>query len=118
MYWKPVWNALEGKWGLHLCNPRHVRVIPEPMGGVREVGQLELPVSRELRKRRQATEWALRERAIPGCAVAFCQMAWAATRKQRSYFKAQYRRLAGRRGPQPARKGLLKHRRNAQLTFV
>jgi hypothetical protein len=29
-------------------------------------------------------------------------MAWAATRKQRSYFKAQYRRLAGRRGKQRA----------------
>ena len=28
VYWKPVWNALEGKWGLHLCNPQHVRVIP------------------------------------------------------------------------------------------
>ena len=28
VYWKPVWNALEGRWGLHLCNPQHVRVIP------------------------------------------------------------------------------------------
>lgn len=28
VYWKPVWNALEGKWGLHLCNPQHVRAIP------------------------------------------------------------------------------------------
>jgi hypothetical protein len=28
VYGKPVWNALEGKWGLHLCNPQHVRVIP------------------------------------------------------------------------------------------
>jgi len=28
VYWKPVWNALEGKFGLHLCNPQHVRVIP------------------------------------------------------------------------------------------
>lgn len=33
---------------------------------------------------------------------AFCQMAWAATRKKQSYFKAQYRRLAGRRGKQRA----------------
>lgn len=28
VYWKPVWNALERKWGLHLCNPQHVRAIP------------------------------------------------------------------------------------------
>ena len=28
VYWKPVWNALEGKRGLHLCNPQHVRAIP------------------------------------------------------------------------------------------
>jgi len=28
VYWKPVWNALEGIWRLHLCNPQHVRVIP------------------------------------------------------------------------------------------
>jgi transposase len=28
VYWKPVWNALEGRWGLHLCNPQHVRAIP------------------------------------------------------------------------------------------
>jgi transposase len=33
---------------------------------------------------------------------AFCQMAWAATRKKGSYFKAQYRRLSGRRGKQKA----------------
>ena len=28
VYWKPVWNALEGGFGLHLCNPLHVRAIP------------------------------------------------------------------------------------------
>jgi transposase len=28
VYGKPVWNALEGEWGLHLCNPQHVRAIP------------------------------------------------------------------------------------------
>jgi len=28
VYWKPVWNALEGELGLHLCNPHHVRAIP------------------------------------------------------------------------------------------
>lgn len=28
VYWKPVWNALEGQFGLHLCNPQHVRAIP------------------------------------------------------------------------------------------
>jgi transposase len=28
VYWKPVWNALEGRFGLHLCNPEHVRAIP------------------------------------------------------------------------------------------
>ena len=28
VYWKPVWNALEGEFGLHLCNPQHVRAIP------------------------------------------------------------------------------------------
>jgi transposase len=28
VYWKPVWNALEGKFGLHLCNPQHIRAIP------------------------------------------------------------------------------------------
>lgn len=28
VYWKPVWNALEGEWRLHLCNPQHVRAIP------------------------------------------------------------------------------------------
>jgi transposase len=28
VYWKPVWNALEGRWRLHLCNPQHVRAIP------------------------------------------------------------------------------------------
>jgi len=28
VYWKPVWNALEGKYGLHLCNPQHIRAIP------------------------------------------------------------------------------------------
>jgi transposase len=28
VYWKPVWNALEGRVGLHLCNPQHVRAIP------------------------------------------------------------------------------------------
>jgi transposase len=33
---------------------------------------------------------------------AFCQMAWAATRKKGSYFKTQYRRLLGRRGKQRA----------------
>jgi transposase len=33
---------------------------------------------------------------------AFCQMAWAATRKKGSYFKTQYRRLTGRRGKQRA----------------
>jgi transposase len=28
VYWKPVWNALEGEWKLHLCNPQHRRAIP------------------------------------------------------------------------------------------
>src|SRR3954453_8768724 len=28
VYWKPVWNALEGRFGLHLCNPQHTRAIP------------------------------------------------------------------------------------------
>src|SRR5262249_7658519 len=28
VYWKPVWNALEGECRLHLCNPLHVRAIP------------------------------------------------------------------------------------------
>ena len=28
VYWKPVWNALEGEWKLHLCNPQHTRAIP------------------------------------------------------------------------------------------
>lgn len=28
VYWKPVWNAIEGDFRLHLCNPQHVRVIP------------------------------------------------------------------------------------------
>lgn len=28
VYWKPVWNALEGKLGLHLSNPHHIRAIP------------------------------------------------------------------------------------------
>jgi transposase len=33
---------------------------------------------------------------------AFCQMAWAATRKKGSYFRTQFRRLAGRRGKKRA----------------
>jgi len=36
VYWKPVWNALEGKWGLHLCNPQHVRVIPACKTDIRD----------------------------------------------------------------------------------
>jgi transposase len=43
VYWKPVWNALEGKWGLHLCNPQHVRVIPGSKTDMRDgtrVGEL------------------------------------------------------------------------------
>ena len=36
VYWKPVWNALEGKWGLHLCNPQHVRVIPGSKTDIRD----------------------------------------------------------------------------------
>lgn len=28
VYWKPVWNALEGKFRLHLSNPLHIRAIP------------------------------------------------------------------------------------------
>ena len=36
VYWKPVWNALEGKFGLHLCNPQHVRVIPGSKTDVRD----------------------------------------------------------------------------------
>jgi transposase len=43
VYWKPVWNALEGKWGLHLCNPQHVRAIPGSKTDMRDgtrVGEL------------------------------------------------------------------------------
>ncbi len=43
VYWKPVWNALEGKWGLHLCNPQHVRAIPGAKTDMRDgtrVGEL------------------------------------------------------------------------------
>jgi len=43
VYWKPVWNALEGRWGLHLCNPQHVRVIPGSKTDMRDgtrVGEL------------------------------------------------------------------------------
>jgi transposase len=43
VYWKPVWNALEGKWGLHLCNPQHVRVIPGSKTDMRDgtrIGEL------------------------------------------------------------------------------
>jgi transposase len=43
VYWKPVWNALEGKWGLHLCNPQHVRVIPGSKTDIRDgtrIGEL------------------------------------------------------------------------------
>jgi hypothetical protein len=36
VYWKPVWNALEGKRGLHLCNPRHVRAIPGSKTDIRD----------------------------------------------------------------------------------
>ena len=35
-YWKPVWNALEGKWDLHLCNPLHVRAIPGSKTDIRD----------------------------------------------------------------------------------
>lgn len=43
VYWKPVWNALEGKWGLHLCNPQHVRAIPGSKTDIRDgtrIGEL------------------------------------------------------------------------------
>jgi transposase len=43
VYWKPVWNALEGQWGLHLCNPQHVRVIPGSKTDLRDgtrIGEL------------------------------------------------------------------------------
>ena len=43
VYWKPVWNALEGRWGLHLCNPQHVRTIPGSKTDMRDgtrVGEL------------------------------------------------------------------------------
>jgi len=43
VYWKPVWNALEGRWGLHLCNPQHVRAIPGSKTDMRDgtrVGEL------------------------------------------------------------------------------
>ena len=43
VYWKPVWNALEGKLGLHLCNPQHVRAIPGSKTDMRDgtrVGEL------------------------------------------------------------------------------
>lgn len=43
VYWKPVWNALEGRWGLHLCNPQHVRAIPGSKTDIRDgtrVGEL------------------------------------------------------------------------------
>lgn len=33
---------------------------------------------------------------------AFCQLAWAATHQKGSYFKTQFRRIKGRRGPQRA----------------
>ena len=36
VYWKPVWNALEGVWKLHLCNPQHVRVIPGSKTDIRD----------------------------------------------------------------------------------
>lgn len=36
VYWKPVWNALEGKWRLHLCNPQHVRAIPGAKTDIRD----------------------------------------------------------------------------------
>lgn len=38
----------------------------------------------------------------PWLGRAFCQMAWAASHKKNSYTKAQFRRLAGRRGKQRA----------------
>ncbi len=43
VYWKPVWNALEGRWGLHLCNPQHVRAIPGSKTDIRDgtrIGEL------------------------------------------------------------------------------
>jgi len=43
VYGKPVWNALEGKWGLHLCNPQHMRAIPGAKTDMRDgtrVGEL------------------------------------------------------------------------------
>jgi hypothetical protein len=43
VYWKPVWNALEGRWGLHLCNPQHVRGIPGSKTDMRDgtrIGEL------------------------------------------------------------------------------
>jgi len=36
VYWKPVWNALEGKVGLHLCNPHHIRAIPGAQTDLRD----------------------------------------------------------------------------------
>src|SRR5512146_2864784 len=43
VYWKPVWNALEGRWGLHLCNPQHLRTIPGSKTDLRDgtrIGEL------------------------------------------------------------------------------
>jgi transposase len=43
VYWKPVWNALEGRWALHLCNPQHVRAIPGSKTDLRDgtrIGEL------------------------------------------------------------------------------
>ena len=43
VYWKPVWNALEGQWGLHLSNPQHMRAIPGAKTDLRDgtrVGEL------------------------------------------------------------------------------
>lgn len=36
VYWKPLWNALEGKWRLHLCNPHQVRAIPGSKTDIRD----------------------------------------------------------------------------------
>ena len=101
VYWKPVWNVLEGQFEILLVNAQHIKAVPGRKTDQNDAewiadlcpGSYESAGKRKSGKTRKGNAWLRR---------CLCQAAWAVSTKRNNYLSALYRRLAARRGTKRA----------------
>ena len=119
VFWKPIYNILEGEFEVLVANARHVKQVPGRKTDVNDCQWLAQLLQfgllrgsfipdrglRELRDLTRHRSQLVGEKTRPGnrwLKTLLVQIAWAASHKKGSYFQAQFGRLVRKRGKKKA----------------